>query len=95
MYAYSVFCEVDSTQVVWVYVESQQYRKSIGIASQHGPSVDYQGATSMRCELDARRQYTEFSAVIKKKKAVGMGVSASSMLSPIYFLVFLKLEQTV
>ena len=76
-------------------MESQQYWKSMVIGSQHGSSVDYQGATSMRCELDARIQYTEFSAVIKKKKEVGIGVFVSSTLSPISLLVFLKLERTV
>ena len=38
---------------------------------------DYEGATLLRCELDAGMQYTELSAVIKKQKEVGMGVSVS------------------
>ena len=62
-----------------MYEESQQYWKSTAIASQHGLSVYYQSATSMGCELDARIQYTEFSAVIKRQKKVGVGVSVSSI----------------
>ena len=46
---------------------------------------DYEGATPMGCELDARIQYTEFSAVIKKQKEVGMGLSVSLM----HFLTFI------
>ncbi|ELT94456.1 hypothetical protein CAPTEDRAFT_113858 [Capitella teleta] len=54
------------------YFKKQGFSKEIKLpkANYTGYIKDYEGATLMGCEMDARIMYTQFSQIIRKQKEV-------------------------
>lgn len=56
------------------YFKKQGFSKEIKMPKPqyNGYIKDYEGATLMHCELNPRIVYTEFTAVVRKQKEVGV-----------------------